>query len=1634
MSLGETVQLTASVVDGNGELVSGADVVWSSSDPQVASVSGQGLVTAVGNGSATVTARSGSASASVPVTVMQSAGSVVIEPAMATLMSLGETVQLTASVLDGNGQPVAGAVVAWSSSDPQVASVNGQGLVTAEGNGSATVTARSGSASASVPVTVMQSAGSVVIEPAMATLMSLGETVQLTASVLDGNGQPVAGAVVAWSSSDPQVASVNGQGLVTAEGNGSATVTARSGSASASVPVTVMQSAGSVVIEPAMATLMSLGETVQLTASVLDGNGQPVAGAVVAWSSSDPQVASVNGQGLVTAEGNGSATVTARSGSASASVPVSVMGPNPDRAALVALYNETDGPLWINDTDWLSDAPLGDWYGVSTDENGRVIGLGLGQNGLVGNVPSELGSLAELQSLALFQNRLSGPIPPELGSLTVLGNLILSNNRLSGPIPPELGNLTELASLNLNRNELTGPLPPELGKLVNLTELRYSGNKLTGPLPPQLGSLAELGYWNSGDNQLSGSIPPELGNLKNLQNLTLGGNRFSGPIPPELGNLADLQSLSLDDNQLSGSIPLELGNLQNLQWLNLDFNPELSGSLPRSFTGLKKLNSLSVYVTQLCGPTDAAFQTWLHGVAGVYGLIDCTHNERDALIALFNLTDGPQWTTSTNWLSDSPLSEWHGVTADAQGRITGLNLSGNELAGSLPSQLGSLADLETLDLSLNFDLVGPLPQSLTNLSLVKISLEGTQLCAPPDTDFLSWLEEIPARFSVYCAEAHLDRYILTELYRLKDGPFWLIDTNWLSDESLGDWYGVSTDENGRVIGLNLSDNGLRGAISSGLSSLSNLTELNLGNNQLTGTIPPELGNLSRLKFLDLYQNQLSGSIPPELGSLANLQGLNLSETLLSGLIPPELGRLTNLEFLFLDRNLLSGPIPPELGNLSRLKSLDIHQNQLSGSIPPELGSLANLERLILSETQLTGPIPPELGSLTNLRYLNLYGNGLSDPIPSELGNLTNLETLIFDNNHLSGPIPSELGNLSDLNWLELSNNRLSGPIPSELGNLSGLFRLELSNNRLSGPIPSELGNFTTLIKMSLAHNELSGPIPSKFGQLHNIESLDLQGNAGLSGALPRKLTEISSLKELHTGGTKLCAPADVGFQSWLQGVPIQRVANCAITMESAAYLVQTTQSPLFPVPLIANEPALLRVFLTADGEVAMPPVRATFYQDGAEVHSVQIPGLETDVPRDIDEGDLATSANAQVPESIIMPGLEMVIEIDPDGTLDPALGIDGRLPASGRIALDVVAVPSFDLTLVPFLSTENPDRSVLTLTENLSAESDLFRLTRDILPVDAFFFTVREPVWTSVDPISSISILGETEVIRTMDRASGHYMGTHPELNGGIAFVPGTVSVSLLDEVVIAHELGHNMNLLHAPCRAGGPDPSYPYEYGDIGAWGYDLLYEELVSPRTPDLMGYCKPVWISDYHFTKALRYRASQEQALLAEAYAPSSPGLLLWGGVNEVGELVLEPAFAVDAPASLPRLDGPYRIVGVDEGGGTLLSLRFGMAEIADGEGGSFAFVIPVRADWPGRLDRITLSGPEGVATLGGEENEYDEDSRSAALLLGQITGRVRGLLRDWPEPSMDMSAVRRVLPEPGLEVVISRGIPFQEDWNR
>ena len=722
------------------------------------------------------------------------------------------------------------------------------------------------------------------------------------------------------------------------------------------------------------------------------------------------------------------------------------------------------------------------------------------------------------------------------------------------------------------------------------------------------------------------------------------------------------------------------------------------------------------------------------------------------------------------------------------------------------------------------------------------------------------------------------------------------------------------------------------------------------------------------------------------------------------------GRVVDLD---LSVNNLAGPIPPELGNLPELRSLRMRRNDLAGPIPPELANLPSLERLYLDENDLVGPIPPEIGMLMSLQWLVLSDNDLTGPIPPELGDLASLYRLMLNSNGLTGPIPSTLGALTSLRWLRLAGNGLTGPIPSDLGSLSLLRALELADNNLAGTLPAELAGMTSLQELSVGNNPgLSGPVPDGLADLR--------------------------LGILLAGGTDLCAPSDPGFQAWLETVHQRRIVTCAGGGGAAAYLTQAVQSRDHPVPLVAGERALLRVFPTAADPAAVggiPPVRARFYLDGTERHLTDIPAKPASIPTEVLEHDLSVSANAEIPGEVVQPGLEMVVEIDPDGTLDPGLGVRRRIPETGRMVVDVREMPVFDLTVIPFLWSADPDREVVETVEAMEEDPgghELLWHTRTLLPIADLEVTAHEPVVSSSN--SKYTLLAETRAIRAVEGGTGHYMGMMSgTLNpgGGVAGRPGRESFAELTADVIAHELGHNLNLRHAPCgNTAQQDLAFPYRDGSSGVWGYDFRDGgRLVRPSTPDLMSYCHPRRISDYHFTNALRFRLISEQPeLLASVTTQERASLLLWGGTDAEGEPFLNPAFVVDAPPALPDVAGEFRIIGRTAGDDELFNVEFAMPEIADGDGSSsFAFVLPVESGWADGLAGITLSGPGGSVTLDGDTDI------PMTILLDPGTGQVRGILRDLPQEAAAAALAPQANPD-SLDVLFSRGIPDAGAWGR
>jgi uncharacterized protein YjdB len=323
--VGQTVQVTATPLDSTGAALTGRTVTWGSNNAAVATVSASGLVTGAAAGSATITATSEGKSGTVAVTVaLAPVASVSVSPA-AVSATIGQTAQLTAIPRDASGNALVGRVVTWGSSNTGVATVSGNGLVTSIAVGVAIMTATSEgkSGTASVTVTALPAAvASVSVSPASASVTA-GQTVQLSATPRDASGNVLVGRVATWGSSNTGVATVNGSGLVTSVGAGSATITATSEGQSGSSAITVTAPVASVSVSPA-STSVTAGQTVQLTATPRDASGNALTGRVVTWASSNTGQATVNGSGLVTGVSTGSATITATSEGKSGTAAVTV--------------------------------------------------------------------------------------------------------------------------------------------------------------------------------------------------------------------------------------------------------------------------------------------------------------------------------------------------------------------------------------------------------------------------------------------------------------------------------------------------------------------------------------------------------------------------------------------------------------------------------------------------------------------------------------------------------------------------------------------------------------------------------------------------------------------------------------------------------------------------------------------------------------------------------------------------------------------------------------------------------------------------------------------------------------------------------------------------------------------------------------------------------------------------------------------------------------------------------------------------------------------------------------------------------------------------------------------------------------
>jgi Leucine-rich repeat (LRR) protein len=360
------------------------------------------------------------------------------------------------------------------------------------------------------------------------------------------------------------------------------------------------------------------------------------------------------------------------------------------------------------------------------------------------------------------------------------------------------------------------------------------------------------------------------------------------------------------------------------------------------------------------------------------------------------------------------------------------------------------------------------------------------------------------------------------------------------------WTGVTCDDSGRVVGLDLHGRKLRGELPLSLVQLDQLQSLNLSENSFRGAVPAPLFQLKRLQKLDLSYNDLGGTLPENM-SLPLIELFNISYNNFTGSHPTLRGseQLTvfdagynsftgqidpgicessgAIKLLRFSSNLFTGDLPAGFGNCTNLEELYVEINNISGRLPDDLFRLPSLKSLSLQENQLSGTMSPRFDNLSSLAKLDISFNSFSGHLPNVFGSLRKLEFFSAQSNTFRGPLPSSLCHSPSLKMLYLRNNSLNGGISLNCSAMTQLSSLDLGTNKFTGSIDS-LSDCHNLKSLNLATNNLSGEIPAGFRKLQFLTYLSLSNNSFTNVPLAlsvlqdcQSLTSLVLTKNFHDG-------------------------------------------------------------------------------------------------------------------------------------------------------------------------------------------------------------------------------------------------------------------------------------------------------------------------------------------------------------------------------------------------------------------------------------------------------------------------------------------------------------------------------------
>ena len=592
-------------------------------------------------------------------------------------------------------------------------------------------------------------------------------------------------------------------------------------------------------------------------------------------------------------------------------------------------------------------------------------------------------------------------------------------------------------------------------------------------------------------NNLTGTLPASMGNLIKMQNLLLNANKLTGPVPVSFNNYTRILDLELQGNYFNFD-GIESLNAATLSYTKFATQHKLpvhyNGGVLSVTAGGTPSNNTYIWIASGVKQPSTNDSTFKVAVAGVY-YVQISNSKLGAnfpltsdtitaapsvepadsavLVSFYQATNGDSWTDHTNWLTANPVSSWKGITLNSNGYVISINLTSNNLTGTLVSGLSKLTKLRELILTDNH-IGGGIPGTFSNFAtLFDLELSHNNLGGPlpnfKSAPIITYNLAYNQLTGVALVSGPAVKYVYLQHNHFAGG---ISNSNPLTIQVFDVTYNY------------LNFDGLEALTPSFRSLIQFQPQYSLPLHVNNYTLSATATGASRLGYTDFSWYKGSTLLQTTVGD---------STFTVSG--PGQYSVVVSDENLPAGFNLYSDTLSVSLvaNTADSLALVDFyhktngpgwtnHTNWLTGPMLTWWGVKANengrVTSINLQSNNLMDSIPVSFGSLDNLQYLNLSGNNLADSIPAAMGNLVKLWYLNLSSNMLTGHMPDSLTNLVNLLYLKLNDNQLNGIMPVNLGNIKGLDTIDLSNNNFEHGVPLSLNNLTAPAQINVTGNRL----------------------------------------------------------------------------------------------------------------------------------------------------------------------------------------------------------------------------------------------------------------------------------------------------------------------------------------------------------------------------------------------------------------------------------------------------------------------------------------------------------------------------------------------------------------------------------